>query len=119
MMVIVLENAPERLCGRMAVWLLEVRSGVYVGDYSVRVREMIWKQVKQGLDDGNAVMIWSAPTESRFDFETLGANRRVPLDMDGVKLVSFLKLEAKATGDGHAPDLKCSSDADSGANEGG
>ena len=41
MMVIVVENAPPRLRGRLAVWLLEVRAGVYVGDYSRRVREMI------------------------------------------------------------------------------
>jgi CRISPR-associated endoribonuclease Cas2 subtype I-E len=34
MLVIVLENAPPRLRGRLAVWLLEVRAGVYVGNYS-------------------------------------------------------------------------------------
>jgi CRISPR-associated protein Cas2 len=28
MLVIVLENAPPRLRGRLAVWLLEVRAGV-------------------------------------------------------------------------------------------
>ena len=42
MLVIVVENAPPRLRGRLAVWLLEVRSGVYVGTYGKRVREMIW-----------------------------------------------------------------------------
>ncbi len=31
--------------GRLAVWLLEIRAGVYVGDYGRRVREMIWGQV--------------------------------------------------------------------------
>ena len=30
MMVIVVENAPPRLRGRLAVWLLEIRAGVYV-----------------------------------------------------------------------------------------
>ena len=39
MMVIVVENAPPRLRGRLAVWLLEIRAGVYVGRYSRRVRE--------------------------------------------------------------------------------
>ena len=32
MMVIVLTNAPPRLRGRLAAWLLEVRAGVFVGD---------------------------------------------------------------------------------------
>jgi CRISPR-associated protein Cas2 len=90
MMVIVLENAPARLRGRLAVWLLEVRSGVYVGTYSVKVRDMVWHQVEEGLEDGNAVLVWDAPVESGFDFLTLGKNRRIPVEMDGLKLVSFL-----------------------------
>jgi len=36
------------------------------------------------------VMAWSTNTESGFDFMTLGANRRIPVEMDGLKLVSFL-----------------------------
>ena len=90
MLVIVVENVPANLRGRLAVWLLEVRSGVYVGRYSAKVREMLWDQVESGLGDGNAVMAWKTRTESGFDFRTLGANRRVPTDLDGTKLVSFL-----------------------------
>jgi CRISPR-associated protein Cas1 len=89
MLVIVLENAPPRLRGRLAIWLLEVRAGVYVGNYSRKVRENIWEQVGKGIEDGNAVMVWRSNTESGFEFETLGANRRVPAEIDGVRLVSF------------------------------
>ena len=42
MLVTVVENAPPRLRGRLAIWLLEVRAGVYVGKVSRRVKEMIW-----------------------------------------------------------------------------
>jgi len=90
MLVIVIENVPPRLRGRLAIWLLEIRAGVYVGDVSRRVREMIWGQVEIGLGDGNAVMAWTTNTESGFDFMTLGKNRRIPKEMDGIKLVSFL-----------------------------
>ena len=90
MLVIVLENAPPRLRGRLAVWLLEVRAGVYVGNYSVRVRDMLWEQVEAGIEDGNAVMAWTARNEGGFDFKTCGSNRRIPVERDGVKLVSFL-----------------------------
>ncbi len=90
MLVIVVENVPPRLRGRLALWLLEVRAGVYVGKVSRRVREMIWDNIEEGLEDGNAVMAWSTNTEAGFDFLTLGANRRIPKEMDGVKLVSFL-----------------------------
>ncbi|MGF1545917.1 MAG: type I-E CRISPR-associated endoribonuclease Cas2e [Thiotrichales bacterium] len=90
MLVIVVENVPPRLRGRLAIWLLEVRAGVYVGDYSARVREHIWEQVEAGIEDGNAVMMWRSNTEAGFDFVTLGTNRRIPVECDGVKLVEFL-----------------------------
>ena len=90
MLVIVVENVPQRLRGRLGLWLVEVRAGVYVGKVSRRVREMIWVNLEKGIDNGNAVMVWSSNTESGFDFMTLGANRRIPVEMDGIKLVSFL-----------------------------
>jgi CRISPR-associated protein Cas2 len=90
MLVIVLENAPPRLRGRLAIWLLEVRAGVYVGNYAAKVRDYIWEQVEVGIEDGNAVMAWRTSNEAGFDFLTLGQNRRVPIEVDGAKLVSFL-----------------------------
>lgn len=90
MLVIVVENAAARLRGRLAVWLLEIRAGVYVGHYSRRVREMLWNTVTEGIEEGNAVIVWTTNTESGFDFLTLGTNRRIPVDMGGIKLVSFL-----------------------------
>lgn len=91
MIVVILENAPPRLRGRMAVWLLEVRAGIYVGEYNRKVREYLWKQVCEGISDGNAVIVWRDPgNEAGFEFETVGKNRRVPVDYDGVRLVEFL-----------------------------
>ena len=108
MLVIVVENAPPRLRGRLAVWLLEIRAGVYVGQYGRRIREMLWQQVSEGIEQGNAVMAWSTSTENGFDFMTLGENRRIPVDLDGIKLVSFLPEEeregAERTDKGATPD---------------
>jgi CRISPR-associated protein Cas2 len=89
MLVIVTENVPPRLRGRLAVWLVEVRAGVYVGNPSKRLREFIWDQVNDGVEDGNAVMVWRTSTESGYDFLTVGKNRRMPVDFDGLRLVSF------------------------------
>ncbi|HNT16719.1 MAG TPA: type I-E CRISPR-associated endoribonuclease Cas2e [Acidobacteriota bacterium] len=90
MLAIVVENVPPRLRGRLAIWLLEVRAGVYIGRASTRVRDMLWNQIEKGMEDGNAVMAWSTNTESGFDFKTLGKNRRTPVEIEGLKLVSFL-----------------------------
>lgn len=93
MLVVVTENVPPRLRGRLAVWLLEVRAGVYVGDVTKRVRELIWQQCEQLVEQGNIVMAWATNTESGFDFQTMGENRRIPVEFDGLRLVSFLPLD--------------------------
>ncbi len=70
MLMVVTENVPPRLRGRLAIWLLEIRAGVYVGDTSKRIREMIWQQVIQLSDGGNVVMAWATNSESGFEFQT-------------------------------------------------
>ncbi|NKN38472.1 type I-E CRISPR-associated endoribonuclease Cas2 [Agrobacterium sp. a22-2] len=92
MIAVVTNNAPPRLRGRLAVWLLEVRAGVYIGVYSARTRAMIRDQIETLIEDGDAVIAWSAPTDAGFDFETFGQNRREPADFDGLKLVAFKPL---------------------------
>ena len=89
MLVVVTEAVPPRLRGRLAIWLLEVRAGVYVGDVSRRIREMIWEQVNALVGDGNVVMAWASRHESGFEFQTCGKNRRIPNDYEGLRLVRF------------------------------
>lgn len=96
MLVVITENVPPRLRGRMAIWLLEVRAGVYVGDVSRRTREMIWQQLTEGYEEGSVVMAWAARNESGFEFQTLGTNRREPVDHDGLRLVRFSPIEPGA-----------------------
>ena len=97
MLVIAVSNVPPRLRGRLAVWLLEIRAGIYVGNYSRRTREMIWQQVRDFIGDGDAIMAWSAPNEAGYDFDTCGTNRRMPVDIDGFKLVRFSPPDPVAT----------------------
>jgi CRISPR-associated protein Cas2 len=52
-------------------------------------RERIWEEVKLMIEDGNAVLAWSAPTDSGFAFDAVGTNRREPVDNDGLTLVRF------------------------------
>jgi len=99
MLVIVAENIPARLRGRLAIWLLEIRAGVYIGKVSKRVREMIGGLIEEHIEEGNVVMAWPAPTPQGFQFVTLGKNRREQVEFDGVFLVQFMPLpdEAPAT----------------------
>jgi CRISPR-associated protein Cas2 len=57
--------------------------------YGRRTRERIWDEVKGSIEEGNAVLAWTAPNDAGFAFETCGENRRVPVDVDGFTLVAF------------------------------
>ena len=87
--VVVTESVPERLRGRLAIFMLEVRAGVFLADLSKRVRERIWQYIEADIEDGNVVIAWKTNTESGFEFQTLGKNRRQPVDWDGLRLVQF------------------------------
>ncbi len=89
MVAIIVENVAPRLRGRLAIQLLEVRAGVYVGRASARLRERIWGEVQLAVGEGNAVMVWSAPSEQGYRVATCGNNRREPVDLDGLWLVAF------------------------------
>ena len=58
-----------------------------------------WKSVQVYItilaETGNLAMAWATNTESGFDFQTFGENRRVPIDYDGIRLVSFMPPEGK------------------------
>src|SRR5690554_1569415 len=96
MMVIVTENVAPRLRGRLTVWMLEIRAGVYVGNCDKRQRERVWQRVKDEIDfenQGNAVIAWRAPNEAGYRFDTHGENRRMPVDCDGMDLIAFKPME--------------------------
>lgn len=101
MLVIVTESIPDRLRGYLSRWLLELRAGVYIGSYSVKVREMLIRTINANAESGNVVIAWSANNESGFDFMTIGSNRRIPVDYDGLRLVSFLPADEDKADRGH------------------
>ena len=94
MLVIVTESIPPRLRGWLSRLFLEVRAGVYVGTYSVRIRNLVWNQIQDELSEGNVVMVWPSGNDIGFEFDTCGKNRRIPVDMDGLTLCSFQSTES-------------------------
>lgn len=95
MMIVATEGAPAALRGRLALWLVEARAGLYVGNYGARVREMIWATVMTGIKDGNAVMAWASRRESGYEMLMCGLNRRTVVDLDGLLAVANAVDEGK------------------------
>ncbi len=95
MTVFIVEAVPPALRGRLALYLLEVRAGVYVGRLDRRVREKLWAQAKKLAQGASIVLLWKANTENGFEVLTSGHNRRVPVDWDGMRLIEFKPLPPK------------------------
>ncbi|NLO48453.1 MAG: type I-E CRISPR-associated endoribonuclease Cas2 [Clostridiales bacterium] len=86
MLVVTLTNCPVGLRGDLTKWLLEINSGVFVGQVSTRIREQIWNRIKDMCKNGSAVMVYSASGEQKLGFKVLGGAWE-PIDFDGIKLM--------------------------------
>lgn len=60
---------------------------LYVGTVSARVRDELWHQLTDILDDGLAVLIHPTNNEQGFTVRTAGNNRYQPIDLDGLTLM--------------------------------
>lgn len=86
MIVITLTDCPPALRGDLTKWLQEINTGVYVGQVSARVRDEIWKRVKESAKSGRATMVFSINNEQRMDFRVHNTSWE-PIDFDGLKLM--------------------------------
>lgn len=68
MTVVVLTDCPPKLRGDLTKWLLEINTGVYVGNLSARVREELWTRICENLKTGRATMVFRASNEQKMDF---------------------------------------------------
>ena len=86
MIVVTLSNCPPALRGDLTKWLSEIDTGVYVGQAGVRVRDELWKRIKEYATAGRAVMVFNAANEQGLDFRIHNASWE-PIDFDGLKLM--------------------------------
>lgn len=86
MIVITLTDCPPALRGDLTKWLQEINTGVYVGQVSARVRDEIWKRVKDSAKSGRATLVFSTNNEQRMDFRVHNTSWE-PIDFDGLKLM--------------------------------
>lgn len=86
MTVVVLSNCPPKLRGDMTKWLMEINTGVYVGNLSARVREELWLRICENLKNGQATMVFRAAGEQHLDFRVHNTTWE-PVDYEGIKLM--------------------------------
>jgi CRISPR-associated protein Cas2 len=87
MVVIILEKVPPSLRGELTRWLLEPRTGVFVGRVSAMVRDKLWERVCANAGLGGAVLLHNSDTEQGFEVEFYGSTSRSVVDFDGLSLI--------------------------------
>lgn len=86
MIVITMSNCPLKLRGDLSRWLIEIDTGVFVGNINTRVRELVWERVCQNIKNGRATMVFGTNGEQKLDFRIHNTNWE-PVDYDGITLI--------------------------------
>lgn len=101
MIVLIVESVPPSLRGELSKWLLEPQAGVFVGNVSGAVRDLLWEKACQEAGVGNCTLIQPAANEQGYIIRTWGETRRVVEEWEGLYLVRRPKPKEKLpiTGD--------------------
>jgi len=86
MVVLILERVTPSLRGELTRWLIQPKTGVFVGRIPARVRDLLWERVGRSLRKGAATMIHSDDTEQGFSVRVLGDPSKVVTDFEGLFL---------------------------------
>ncbi len=95
MLVMILEKSPASLKGALSRWLIEPRSGVFLGNPSARVREEIWNLAISKCREGSVLQIWSYPCPQGYRYRVYGSPSREMVDFEGMALVRVPNKEDK------------------------
>ncbi|MFG2565811.1 type I-E CRISPR-associated endoribonuclease Cas2e [Streptomyces sp. NPDC048567] len=86
MTVIVLTNCPAGLRGFLTRWLLEISAGVFIGNPSARIRDVLWAEVQEYANQGRALLAHTTDNEQGFTFRTHD-HKWHPTDHEGLTLI--------------------------------
>ena len=86
MVVMILERVTPSLRGELTRWLIQPKTGVFVGRVSARVRDLLWQRVARSLKKGAGTLLYSDDTEQGFSVRSLGDTSKVMTDFEGLSL---------------------------------
>ena len=100
--VITVKNVPISLRGDLSKWIQEIATGVFVGNFNVRIRELLWQRVQEAAGIGEATLTYPARNEIGYAFQISGSVREV-IDCDGIPLVMMPAPERAGKSDALKP----------------
>ena len=87
MTIFVLERVSASLRGELTRWLLEPKTGVFVGRPSALVRDKLWEMICDKLKNGAGLLITQAANEQGFTIRSVGDTSRTVIDIEGLLLI--------------------------------
>ncbi len=96
--IITVKNVPASLRGDLSKWMQEIATGVFVGNFNVRIRELLWQRVQEAAGTGEATLTYPSRNEICYAFLTSGGIREV-IDCDGIPLVMLQAPERAVKAD--------------------
>lgn len=87
MVVLLMEKVPTSLRGEITRWMLELHTGVFVGNVSALVREKLWEMICQKLKGGAVTLLHNAANEQGYIIRSFGDTARKVKDFDGLQLI--------------------------------
>ena len=83
----ILQKVPAGVRGELSRWLIEIRTGVFVGHVSARVRDKLWEKCERTKRMGGVIQIWTTNTEQRFEMRMTGETDREIVEYEGLQLI--------------------------------
>lgn len=107
MIVMLLEKVPVRVRGELSRWLIEPRTGVFVGHVNAMVRDRLWEKCCKARGSGGVVQVWSTNNEQRFMMRMSGDTTRRIVELEGLQLIQIPLEpgESEDYGDLEPPDM--------------
>ena len=90
--LITLTRVTNSLRGDLTKWMQEIATGVYIGNFNVKVREKLWQRIQENIGDGEATISYAYRNEIGYKFETINTQREA-IDLEGLPLVLIKNKE--------------------------
>lgn len=87
MVVLIIESAPPGLRGELSKWMLQPKKGVFVGNVSAAVRDLLYEKACREVEEGGVTLIYNTNNEQGYAIRTFGDTTRQVEEWEGLFLV--------------------------------
>ena len=92
MIVITLSKVPQSLRGDLTKWCQEIQTGVYVGNFNAKIRDLLWRRINKNIGSGVATMVYNTNNELGYTFRTTRTDYEI-VNFDGIPLLKHMELD--------------------------